>query len=350
MRLAVFFLPLVVGVACKNLRRDVGAGSETPVTAANASQSTGQAALIWQVRRLAVAPGRFRPGGWTNEFTLWGLVRGRITRLDTRTGVVSTLPQNGWSFFNGRGVASWRNEKGTWMLRDGGKPILLAGLEPDPESGFDGPPTVLWSPDGSRALLAWRGEWDFRYRLHERGRPTRKLDVAIPGYFENDAVLWLDSTRVLFRIVANSPTGGEPTYRESGWNGALAVLDLSSGAYARVASTRDSTALLVAGRYFNDVLVTEWSSGAVLGHWFYDPLTWQRRPALIPKGRAFSSPAGAVVVLLNTSADSANAVLVSGPDTTELGRVSRDTEPAFSPSGRRGALRTDRGVVIFEGG
>ena len=350
MRIAACLLALVVAVACKSQRRDLGAVSETAVTAASASQPTGSAGLIWHVRRLTVAPGRFRPGGWTNEFTLWGLVRGRITRLDTRTGVVSTLPQNGWSFFNGRGVASWRNERGTWLLRDGGKPILLAGVEPDPESGFDGPPTVLWSPDGSRAVLAWRGEWDFSYRLLERNGSRRKLDVALPGYFENDAVLWLDSHRVLFRIVANGPTGERSAYRESGWNGALAVLDLSTGAYGLVASTRDSTALLVAGRYLNDVLVTEWSSGAVLGHWFYDPLSWQRRPALIPRGRAFSSPAGAVVVLLNTSADSADAVLVSGADTTELGRVSRDTEPAFSPSGRRGALRTGRGVVIFEGG
>jgi hypothetical protein len=350
MKVVLCILALVLGVACKNQRRDLGAGSETSVTAANASQPTGRAGLIWQVRRLTVAPDRFRPGGWSNEFTLWGLVRGRVTRLDTRTGTVTTISQNGWSFFNGRGVASWRNERGTWMLREGGKPILLAGLEPDPESGFDGPPTVLWSPDGSRALLAWRGEWDFRYRLLARDGSTRKIDVAIPGYFENDAVLWLDSHRVLFRIVANGPTGGQPTYRESGWSGALAVLDISTGEYGRVASTRDSSALLVAGRYLDDVLVTEWSSGSVLGHWFYDPLSWQRRPALIPKGRAFSSSAGAVVVLLNASADSANAVLVTGSDTTELGRVSRDTEPAFSPSGRRGALRTDRGVVIFEGG
>jgi hypothetical protein len=350
MRLAASFLALVFLVACQPQRRDLGAGSETQVTTANGSQPTGRVGLIWQVRRLTVAPNRFRPGGWTNEFTLWGLVRGRVTRLDTRTGAVSTLPQNGWSFFNGRGVASWRNEKGTWMVRDRGRPILLAGLEPDPGSGFDGPPTVLWSPDGSRALLAWRGEWDFSYRLLQRDGSTRKLDVAIPGYFENDAVLWLDSARVLFRTVANGPTGSQPTHRESGRNGALAVLDLTTGAYAVVARARDSTALLVAGRYFNDVLVTEWTSGSVLGHWFYDPLSWQRRPAPVPSGRAFSSPAGAVVVLLNTSADSANAVLVSGSDTTDLGRVSRDTEPAFSPSGRRGALRTDRGVVIFEGG
>jgi hypothetical protein len=235
MRIAACLLALVVGLACENQRRDVGAGSDSLVTAANASQQTGHTAPIWQVRPLAVAPARFRPGGWSDEFTLWGLVRGRVTKLDTRTGAVSTLPQNGWSFFNGTGVASWRNEKGTWMQRDGRKPILLAGPEPDLQSGFDGPPTVLWSTDGSRALLAWRGEWDFRYRLLERDG-------------------------------------------------------------------------------------------------------------------AFSSPAGAVVVLLDTSPDSAKAVLVSGFDTTELGRVSRDTEPAFSPSGRRGALRTGRGVVIFEPG
>jgi hypothetical protein len=260
------------------------------------------------------------------------------------------LPQTAWSFFNGRGVASWRNEKGTWILRDGGKPILIAGLEPDSPLGFDGPPTVLWSPDGTRALLRWQGEWDFSYRLLERDGSLRKIDVALPGYFGNDAVLWLDSVRVLFRVVANSPAGGEPTYRESGWNGALAVLDLSAGASGRVARARDSTALLVAGRHFNDVLITEWSSPAVRGHWFYDPRSWQRRPVTLPKGRTFSSTAGAIVVLLDASADSANAVLVSSSGTVELGRVSRDTEPAFSPSGRRGALRTSRGVVIFEPG
>jgi hypothetical protein len=350
MKVVLCLLAIIGAIACEDPRRNAGIASDTSAAIADTAPPTGAAASIWQIRPLTVAPDRFRPGGWSDEFILWGLVRGRVTRLDTRTGAVSSLEQNGWSFFNGRGVASWRNEKGTWMVRDGGKPILIAGLEPDRESGFDGPPTVLWSPDGSRALLAWRGEWDFSYRLLERDGSIRKIDVAIPGYFENEAVLWLDSARVLFRVVANSPDGGEPVYRESGWNGALAVLDLASGAYTLVASARDSTALLVAGRHLNDVLITEWSSPAVRGHWFYDPQSWQRRPALLPKGRTFSSPAGAVVVLLDTGADSANAVLVIGSRTTELGHVSRDTEPFFSPSGRRGAIRTGRGVVIFEPG
>ncbi|MDP9279008.1 MAG: hypothetical protein M3P00_06260, partial [Gemmatimonadota bacterium] len=312
------------------------------------SRTNDAAAPIWQVHPLPVAPDRFRPGAWSDETVLWGLVRGRVTRLDTQSGAVSTPSQTGWSFFPGRGVASWRNERGTWMLRDGAKAILIAGPEPDSATGFDGPPTVLWSPDGSRALLAWQGEWDSHYRLLERDGSTRNLQVAIPGYFENEAVLWLDSARVLFHIVAKAPAGGEPTYRESGWHGALAVLDLSTGAYMPVAKTRDSTALRVAGRYLNDVLITEWGTGGVRGHWFYDPLTWQRRPASLPRGRAFPSSAGAVVVLLSAVADSVNAVLVTASRSTELGRVSQDAQPAFSPSGRRGALRTSRGVIVFE--
>ena len=345
-------LALAVGVACENPRRDSRTASDTLGTTATASQPVSRAGPAWQVKPLAVAPDRFRPGGWSDESILWGLVRGRITRLDTGSGAVSTLPQTAWSFFNGRGVASWRNERGTWMLRDGGKPVLLAGPEPDSLSGFDGPPTALWSPDGSRALLRWQGEWDARYRLLARDGSTRPVEVRIPGYFGNDAVLWLDSARVLFRLVANSPVvGGEPVYRESGWNGALAVLDLATSRYSLVARASDSTTtLVVAGRHIDDVLVTEWNGGAVRGHWLYDPRSWQRRPVVLPNGRSFSSLAGAVVVLLDSAGDSTSAVLVSGSSTADLGRVSRDAEPVFSPSGRRGALRTSRGVVIFEPG
>jgi hypothetical protein len=49
----------------------------------------------------------------------------------------------------------------------------------------------------------------------------------------------------------------------------------------------------------------------------YDPRTWRRRPISLPTGRAFASSAGAA-------------------------------EPVFSPSGRRGALRTENGVMVFE--
>ena len=341
-------LSLVLGLGCADNARDSAVKSDTVAAAATLSRSNSASDPVWQVHPLAVAPDRFRPGAWSDETVLWGLVRGRVTKLDTQTGDVSTQSQTGWSFFPARGVASWRNERGTWMLRDGGKAVRLAAPGVDPESGFDGPPTVLWSPDGSRGLLAWQGEWDFHYRLLERDGSTRKLAIATPGFFGNAAVLWLDSASVLFQTVAIGPIGGEPTYRESGWRGDLAVLDLRTGAYTRVTSAPDSVYLRIAGRYLNDVLVTEWGSEGVRGHWFYDPRNWQRRPASLPRGRAYPSPAGAVVMVLRAVADSANAILVTASHTLELGRVSQDAQPAFSPSGRRGALRTNRGVIVFE--
>ena len=340
-------LVLAIALACADARDS--AVTDTLAAAEKLSRSSdGAVDPIWQVHPLTGAPDRFRPGAWTDEVVLWGLVRGRITKLDTRTGAVRTLSQTAWAFFPGLGVVSWTNESGTWMLRDGGKPTRLAHAGVDSVSSFDGPPSVLWSPDGSRALLAWRGEGGVLYRLFGRDGSMRTLQVATPGYYGHDAVLWLDSERVLFHITAKSSLGGDPAYRENGWRGALAVLDLRTGACAPVANTRDSTMLRVAGRYLNDVLVTEWGGGGVRGHWFYDPGTWQRRPAPLPRGRAFSSPAGAVVILLGAVMDSVDAILVTASDTLKLGRVSQDAQPAFSPSGRRGALRTSRGVIVFE--
>jgi hypothetical protein len=342
-----FFL-LIVGLACAENAHESGVKSDTLAVTRKSPRGSDIADPAWQIVPLASAPDRFRPGAWTDENVLWGQVRGRVTKLNTRTGAVSTLSQTAWSFFPARGVVSWRNEGGTWMLRDGGKLMRLAGPGVDSLSGFDGPPTVLWSPDASRALLAWQGEGDFRYRLLERDGSTREIEVATPGYYDNDAVLWLDSARVLFHVVAKSSLNGDASYRESGWRGALAVLDLLTGAYAVVANARDSTFLRVAGRHLDDVLVTERGTEGVRGHWIYDPENWQRRPAALPKGRAFPSNAGAVVIILGAVADSADAILVTASDTLKLGRVAQDAQPAFSPSGRRGALRTGRGVVIFE--
>ena len=342
-----FFL-LIVGLACADNTRESGVKSDTLVATPKSSRSSDSADPAWQVLPLAVAPDRFRPGAWTDEIMLWGLVRGRVTKLNTQTGADSTLSQTAWSFFPGPGVVSWTNESGTWMLRDGGELTRLAGPGVDSVSSFDGPPTVLWSPNGSHALLGWRGEGGVLYRLLEPDGSMRTLQVATPGYYGHDAVLWLDSARVLFHVTAKSSLAGDPAYRESGWRGALAVLDLRTGACAPVANTRDSTRLRVAGRYLDDVLVTERGGGGVRGHWFYDPGTWQRRPAPLPRGRAYSSPAGAVVILLGAVADSADAILVTASDTLKLGRVAQDAQPAFSPSGRRGALRTGRGVIVFE--
>ena len=151
---------LAVGLACGDNTRDSGVKSDTLPAATKLPPSNNTSSPVWQVHLLDVAPDRFRPGAWSDEVVLWGLVRGRLTRLDTKTGAVSSRSETAWSFFRASGVVSWLNERGTWMLRNEGEVIRLAGPGVDPQSGFDGPPTALWSPDGSRALLAWQGEWD----------------------------------------------------------------------------------------------------------------------------------------------------------------------------------------------
>jgi hypothetical protein len=299
------------------------------------------------VRRLAVAPARFRPGGWSDEHVLWGLVRGRVTRLDTRNGETRTLLATAWWLKTAPNVATWQSETGTWLVRDGNVPLRLAGPDGDPDRRGDGP-AVLPSRDGTRALLGWQHEWDALYDLLEHDGSKRRLETKIPRYFLNGAVLWLDSTRLLFQTVANAPVGGEPAYRESGWRGDLAVFDLRTNTYTRVTNVPDFTYLRVAGPYLDDVLVTEWDTTGVRAHWRYDTRTWGRRAISLPKGRAFASAAGAVVVLLDSRADSTGAVLIVDGETKPIGRVARDAEPVFSPSGQRGAVRTADAVAVFE--
>jgi hypothetical protein len=294
-----------------------------------------------------VAPSRFRVGAWSDEEVLWGLVRGRITRLDVRTGDTRSLAAAAWWMRGASNVVAWQNEGGVWWVRDGGEPARLAGPDGDPGRAGDGP-TVLVSRDGRRVLLAWQQEWDALYDLVEPDGSRRRVATRIPRYFGNAAVLWLDSTRVLFQTVAMGPVGGEPTYRESGWRGDLAVLDLRDNGYSRVTSVPDFTYLRVAGPYGGDVLVTEWDSAGVRAHWLYDTSTWERRPISLPRGRAFASAAGGVVVLLDTRGDSTEAVLVVDRETYRIGRVAGDAEPVFTATGRRGALGTADGVMLFE--
>jgi len=229
----------------------------TPADSAAAATSDTSAPIVattppWTARRLESAPARFRPGGWWSEDELWGLVGGRLTRLDTRTGAVRTLAHEAWSIHGGPGAIGWRNGAGAWILTGAESPTLVGSTE-----GSDGPSNLLWSPDGSRLLLGWAGEWDAAYDLVGHDGAKRRLAISLPGYFGNDAALWLDSSRVLFHTVAKGPIGGAPEYRESGWRGDLAVLDLRTGAYTRVTSVPDTITLRVAGRHPDGVLVTE---------------------------------------------------------------------------------------------
>lgn len=345
-----FLLALFLGCSRETpAPRSSAPAAATTETAADSSPEKIVPPVSWEVKALESAPAGFRPAGWSDEEVLWGIARdGKVGRLDTKSGAVRTIDSSAWSVHAARGVVGWRNEGGTWLMREGKEPRLLAGPEPDRQSGFDGPPTILFSPDGRRAVLGWQGEWDSHFQLLRADGNRRRLDTGLKGYFLNSAVLWLDATHVLFQTVANGPVGGKPTYRESGWRGDLAVLDVNSGRYRRVTNVPDLTFLRVAGRYLEDVLVTETNGEGVRTQWLYDPETWKRREISLPPGRPFASPAGALIVFLDAEGDNADAVLITRDKQRELGRVARDSEPAFTPSGRRGSMLTGRTVTIFE--
>jgi len=337
---SLLVLSLLAITSCSGPSRDDSASSPGP--------SESPAPLIQtsvETRILTYAPHRFRPGGWSDERTIWGLVRGRVTRFDIVTGQSSTRPETAWWIQAAPDVVTWRNENGIWIQRGSKEPVRLSEATP---LGPDGIATVLWSSDGRRAILGWQHEWDARYELLEENGLRRPIDVNLPGYYGNGAARWLDSTRVLFQTVATGPIGGKPAYRESGWRGDLAVLDLHTGSYSRVTSVPDSTFLHVIGWYGEGILVREWRGATPRRSWLYDPLTWNRRPVSIRDGPAFSSQAGALVVLTGADGDSSEAVVVSGNGPKVLGRVARDAVPAFSPSGRRGLVATARGSMLFE--
>ena len=302
----------------------------------------------WLVRPLENAPARFRPAGWSSETVLWGLVGSRVTNVNVDSGNAQTLSASAWSLHTAQNRVSWRNEGGTWLLGGDGQPARIAGAQPDSLTGFDGPPTVLWSSDGSGALLGWHGEGGSRFQLFRPGQPLQPIELRMPGYSGYSPVLWLDSARVLFQTVANGPLSGPPMHRESGWRSDLAVFDLRTGEFTRVTNVPDRIYLRAAGRSQNGVLVTEWDSVGIQGHWLYDTERWQRSALDLPKGRAFTSPAGAVVVYLDSPGDTVQAVLITGLKRTELGMAARDAEPVFSPSGRRGAIRAGSRVILFE--
>jgi hypothetical protein len=354
--LAILFTTLAACASPDSEDVEVAAAGVPTGAAMPAAEGAADPGFAWEVRTLNAAPARFRPGGWSSEAVLWGTLGGRVASVDVATGEVRALKAEAWSVAAAHGVVSWRNEDGTWVLRANSQPARVAAGEHP--SGFEGPPGLVWSPDGDRAILVWGAEWDSRHDLLERDGTIRELETSIPGYFLNDAALWLDSAHVLFRTVAMGPVGGEPDYRESGWRGDLAVLALGTGDYRLVTRVPDHTYLRVGGVIPGGILVTTWtadstrSGRADAGHAVYEAATWEQDPIELPAGRAFASAAGAIIVLLQPDsgaegADLVEAVLIAAGETIPLGLTAMDAEPVFSPAGRRAALRMADGRLLL---
>lgn len=284
----------------------------------------------------------FRPVAFQDSATLWGILRGRLARLELPAGRAEARPHSAWSLAAAPGVVSWRNETGTWGEREGDAPRRLAPTELMP--GYEGPPDALWSPDGRRAVLTWSAEWDGHHELLGEDGERSTLATFEEGYMLDFPALWLDDRRVLFTMVAKAPRGGEPEYRESGWRGDLAVLDLANEEFRRVTDTPDSTWLRPTGLLGGRVLVREDGPRGLGRFWLYDPGDWTREPIDLPPARA--AAAGDAVVTLepaDAGGDAWEVRLRAGGRTTELGRAADpDLLPAISRDGRSIALRVVR--------
>ena len=342
LRLTVCAALLAVGCGGSDDRpRDVPAAD--PAATSGAPTTVGDARSVAATAELELLrEGGFRPVAFQDTATLWGVLRGRLARLDLPTGRVEAQPHAAWSLAAGPGVVSWRNETGTWGEREGDSPRRLAPTELMP--GYEGPPDVLWSPDGRRAILTWTAEWDGHHELLDADGSRTSLATFEDGYNLDFPALWLDDERVLFTLVATGPRGGEPEYREAGWRGDLAVLDLERDEFRRVTDAPDSTWLRPAGLLDGRLLVRADGPGRLGEFWLYDPHDWSREPAALPPGRARA--AGDAVVLLEpapAAGDAWDARLYQNGRSTELGPAADpDLDPAVSRDGRRIALRVLR--------
>jgi hypothetical protein len=307
------------------------------------------ASASWNTRILTSSVRRFRPAGWSNDSLLWGLVRDSITVVNVNSGDARTYAATGWAVQATHDIVSWQNANGAWMMRVNEQPRLL------PMHNGVAPSRVVWSANGRRAILAWEGEGRAHQEVFELTGARSPIDPRIAGYYGDRAALWLDSSRVLFEIVAGAGRNGATGYKESGWRGDLAVLDLRSLNYTRVTDAGDDEYLRVAGPHRDGVLVTQWGAPGVDRHWWYDKTMWKRSAIELPAGRVFSSIGGATVVFTDAEGDSATALLfpaplgVRGNETRSItiGKVARDAQPAFSPGGAIGSVHTGAGTVLL---
>lgn len=318
--------PLALGACAERSKPPAG-----DVATQDPRATPAPAAAAWEVDTIA-AGRRFRPAGFSDTLTAWGIERGRLARLSLGSDSIGRTAHEAWDASAAPGVVAWRNERGAWLWRRGAEPERIAG--PEPRGEFEGPPDVLLDPEGGAALLSWRAEWSLHHELRTRTGAQHPLEVGVPGYMALAASLFLDSTAILFGGAATGPRGGEPEYRESGWRRDLFRYALQTGRLERVTDVPDGTFLHIAGRYRGYVLVAEHGPAGARGFWLYDPATWRRGPIPLPPGRAHGH--GRVIsVLAEPRAGDPPELLLVADDTLRLGTAADpDAPPAASADGR----------------
>lgn len=212
----------------------------------------------------------------------------------------------------------------------------------DAPPGTDGPPEVVWAPDGSRALLTWTGEGTAVHALaYTAHAGIDTLAIHLAGYTAAQPRFWLNDSRILLDVRALRRRDGDTGAREAGQRGELVIHEVETGRTRIIATIDDDHFLIAAGLVAPDsVLVLEHDRhGARLDAWSYHTGSWERRRRPLPQGRAFPHPSGRIAVL-DAGADGSALFVVEGSVVTRIDGVQpAETEPVvWAPDGRRLAV------------
>src|SRR5688572_13091914 len=307
--------------------------------------------VAWDVRPIVNAPRYFVLSGWVTNDTLWGLAGSNPIDIHVPSGAGrpwSARGASGASRSPDGTALGWADTAGIWIMRRGGSPrrvLSFASLSERPAG--DPPNSVMWAPNGRRLLTWWSEEWTRTYGLVDTASGSIEiLTTRLPGYMLPGAELWLDDRRILFTTRATGPKGGEPEYRESGWRGDLAVLDLGTHQYERVTDVVDDVGLGVMAAWGDTVLALRRTSDEPLATFvLFDTRTWRETPSGLPRGTTIAASRDGSLVAVFRSDNLLSQVLIRArqpgmPSAAPVLIPGRITSAAWSPNGRRLALST----------
>jgi hypothetical protein len=301
--------------------------------------------------------------GWKDQGTLWGVASCKPVELAADGTAVYTWEAEACAGIapapDGRTIAWSDGTTGRVLVgqRGRGPRVVRAPDAQAPAGEGDPAGELLWSPDGSRLLLAWAAEWESSFAVARvEGGSLEPIATRLDGFYLSEAWGWLDVQRILFSAQASRDARGRSEYSESGgYRSDLTVYDLRDSSYVKVTAAADGVMLRPLARWgTSEVLVGERERGATRyeRYWAYDPVAWSRRPVPLPAVSDVRVFDPTRVLLLDRRSGDAGAQSTrvflwraDAPAVEPLVEL-RNGSLAWSPDGRRIAVTTSEQVPV----
>jgi hypothetical protein len=335
-----------VGIACTD--RQPPPHDTTATDAPSAAPSDSQVA--WTVRPILNAPRYFVLSDWVTNDTIWGLAGSNPVDIHAVSGAGRPwgVRTSGARRSSDGSALAWGDTTGIWIMRRGGRPRRLFRFSSLPDRPA-GDPTldVRWAPNGRRLLTSWADEGSVTYALVDTiSGGLEPLTMRIPGYGPPAVALWLDDRRIVFTTRATAGRDGATGYRESGWRGDIAVLDIGTHAFERVTSVNDGVFLEPVAAWADTVVAVRRLAGESLATFsLLDTRTWGETMSALPRGTGIAATGDGGRVVVFRSDDILSQVMIRSrrPDVPHAAPVlipGRVTGAAWSPDGRALAVST----------